>query len=152
MGPKIEFSTTPMFGLYADTDFLYEHVSRLKEMSKPSAGDQNMDLWKGLVLGNRGYGETPLAAAVYSPYLLGRELDLNNWDDCSQLYYSFFEMYTTDYQSNSKEIYDDFNRDHHYCCPWGLNELLETWESSKQHKNITNHIKETHEVAVRKKI
>lgn len=150
MPPKIELTTQPVFGMYEDKDSLYGHVQTLIKMSKPSCGNSELKIWTSIVLGERYYGsEFRVAAVVYSPYLMGREFDLKNWGDCTQLYFEFFEEYKKNWGG---ETNDDFNKFHDYYCPWKLKDILAAWEASKQNTVILKNIELQTASAVIKKI
>ena len=138
--PTLEFNGQPICYMLEYEGELKFHVEGLVKMSKPVEDNHRLPLWKGVVVGNMLFAEEySLIGVAYSPYVLGKELDLNIWDDCTQLYGAVFE-YLIEYGFDGPDLKDRVRKHHSQFCQWDVDTLFEAWEACQQHAAIAQHL------------
>lgn len=136
---RIEFREEFRIGMFDDGESLSKEIATLTRISRPIGGNSDLPVWGGIELGVPGrmaYNlRTPKVGLIYSPRLFGRQLDMDNWDDCVCAYSVFFDFFKNN-EWDVEEIQARFAYHHSAFCKWNFDDLYQTWTASTERQRL----------------
>lgn len=154
MEPRIEFCEEFRIDMFNDREWLNKEVATLTRISRPIGGNPTLPVWEAIELGALTTGafnlRTPVTGLIYSPRVLGRQLNITQWEDCVCAYNAFFNFFN-DNAWNVEEMRERFAPHHAHFCKWNFDDLYQAWVAQQEKQHLLQHVPSAADTA-RKKI